>query len=370
MFNSRRKARLIAALSTTTLAALALSACSSGASTASSTSKSQSSSVGAISGTISLIGYADVWQNEYWDAVVKPFQEKYPNVKVQYQAKRSSADMLAAIQSEGSSPSTDVAIMDSSVAASGNEQGLFAKLNKSEIPNIAHVKKGILNTKGYGPVLQEDAVGLLYDTSKIKKKPTSWNVMWDPKYKQKVSVVAPPSGLGIDLTMITASMVGEDFTKSIDKAVAKLQKLAPNVQTWAPLPDEYQSVITGQTELGMGQNARGQYYSDQSGGKLGIVFPKEGTVYQINTINLLKNAPHTAAAKAFINYALSAKAQKAFAEDLFYAPSVDNVKLPAKVADRVVKTDGSIKIIPFDPVWLSTVRDNWTDRWKREIIGG
>jgi Spermidine/putrescine-binding periplasmic protein len=365
MFSRYGKSAVVAA--TAAIALAALSGCAGG----STPTSSQSSGAGAArGGTISIIGYADVWQNQYWDAVVKPFEAKYPNIKVQYQAKRSSADMLAAIQSEGGSPTTDIAIMDSTVAASGNTQGLFQKISTKDVPNVSHVKKGIVNTGGYGPVLQEDAVGLLYDTSKVSTKPTSWNVLWDSKYKQKVSIVAPPSALGIDLTMITAKMQHEDFTKSIDKAVARLKQLAPNVQTWAPLPDEYQSVITGQTELGMGQNARGQYYSDQSGGKLGIAFPKEGTMYQINTINLLKNAPDAAAAKTFMNYALSAEAQTAFAKALFYAPSVDNAKLPSDVANRIVKTDGSVKIISYNPTWLNSVRAQWTDIWKTQIVGG
>jgi putative spermidine/putrescine transport system substrate-binding protein len=365
MFNRYSKVAALAACATITLAAL--SACSGEASSAPISPKD---SGGAASGTVSIIGYSDIWQAQYWDSVVKPFEKKYPKIKIQYQGKRSSADMLASVQSEGGSPSTDIAIMDSNVARSANTQGLFQKLSVKDVPNIAHVKKDILDTQGYGPVLQEDAVGLLYDTTKVKKKPTSWNILWDSQYKQRVSVVAPPSALGIDLTMITAKMQGEDFTKGIDKAVARLKQLAPNVQTWAPLPDEYQNIITGQTELGMGQNARGQYYSDQSGGKLGIAFPKEGTMYQINTINLLKNAPDSAAAKTFINYALSADAQTAFAKALFYAPSVDNVKLPAEVANRVVKTDGSIKIIKYDPSWLASVQAQWTDIWKREIVGG
>ena len=251
MINKIGKATVIAVSAAITLAAL--SGCSG---TASSAPKASKGADAAVSGTVSIIGYADIWQSQYWSSVVQPFEKKYPKIKVEYQGKRSSADMLASIQSQGTSPSTDIAIMDSTVAQSGNTQGLFQKLSIKDVPNIAHVKKDIADTGGYGPVLQVDAVGLLYDTTKVKTKPTSWSVLWDSKYKQKVSVVAPPSALGIDLTMITAKMEGEDFTKSIDKATTRLKDLAPNVQTWAPLPDEYQNIITGQTELGIGQKLR------------------------------------------------------------------------------------------------------------------
>ncbi|MGI6878068.1 ABC transporter substrate-binding protein [Microbacterium sp. gxy059] len=324
---------------------------------------------GPESGTISIIGYASIWEEQYREAVIDPFLEKYPDIQINYVSKRSSAEMLSAIQSEGGRPTTDVAIMDISVSDSGNAQDLFTTFDESDVPNLANVKEEFLDADGFGPTLQLDAVGLLYDTEVIPDAPTSWEVLWDDEYAGKVSVVAPPSGLGINLTAITSEMLGEDFTQSVDESIAKLTELAPNVQSWAPNPDEYQSVITGQTVLGLGQNARGQYYADDSDGKLGVAFPEEGTVYQINTINLSASAPNPEAAKTFIDYALSDEAQTAFAKALFYAPSTD-AELPAEVADRVVQTDGSMKIIDIDQEWLAGVRDEWTDRWKREIIGG
>ncbi|WP_158685363.1 extracellular solute-binding protein [Microbacterium halophytorum] len=321
------------------------------------------------SGEVNIIGYAGIWQEQYQTAVIDPFLEKYPDITINYSSKRSSAEMLSAIQAEGGNPITDVAIMDSSVSDSGNQQGLFAEVSEADVPNIAKVRDEFLNADGYGPLVGLDAVGLLYDTETIPEPPTSWEILWDDTYAGKVQVVAPPSALGIDLTAITSEMLGEDYTKSIDKSIARLAELAPNIQSFAPNPDEYQSIITGQSVLGLGQNARGQYYSDESDGKLGIAFPEEGTVYQMNAINLSAEAPNPEPAKTFMDYALSDEAQVAFAEALYYAPSTD-VELPAEVADRVVKTDGSLKVLQLDPAWLGTVSGEWTDRWKREVIGG
>jgi putative spermidine/putrescine transport system substrate-binding protein len=322
----------------------------------------------ATSGTINIIGYAGIWKDAYQKAVLTPFTQKYPNIKVNYVEKRSSADMLASLRAERSRPNTDLAIMDKGVAISGNKQGVFAKITPTDVPNVANINKQFQNTGGYGPVIMADAVALLYDKQVFKEPPTSWNVLWDPAYKQKVAVMAPPSTLGLNFEAIVATMQGEDFTKSTTKAVAKLKELAPNVQTWMPTPDEYQAVITNQVNLSIGQNARGQYYADRSNGRLGVTFPSEGTVYQINTINLLNKAPHSAAAKTFINYALTPEAQSAFAQQLFYAPSVNNVQLPQAVKSRVVPTDGSLKVIPIDLEWFATVQADWTNEWKREII--
>lgn len=319
-------------------------------------------------GEVNVIAYAGVWQDQYTAAVIEPFKAKYPGIKINYVSKRSSAEMLSALQGEKAKPITDVSIMDISVSTSGNSQGLFTKLTPTDVANLANVKPEFKNADGYGPAVNIDAVALLYDTAAIGQVPTSWRVLWEPQHKGKVSVVAPPSLLGLSLTAITATMEGEDYTQSIDKATASLKQLAPSISSFAPNPDEYQSIITGQTVLGLGQNGRGQFYRDQSGGKLGVAFPAEGTVYQTNTINLVQNAPHPQAARTFINYALSAEAQQAFAAKLFYAPTVNNAVLPADVASRVVPTDGSLKIIPLDVAFLAKNRDAWTDVWKREVI--
>jgi putative spermidine/putrescine transport system substrate-binding protein len=338
---------------------LALSACGGGA-----TPQAGSST----SGEVDLIAYSSVWQDQYTAAVIKPFEAKYPNIKINYVSKRSSADMLSALQGQKSNPNTDVAIMDQSVSESGNKQGLFDKINQSDVPNLANVPDKFKQKDGYGPVDMLDAIGLVYDTKTFPTPPTSWNVLWDPAYCGKSNVVAPPSLLGIALTAITSNMQGEDYTKTIDKGTEKLKQLAPCVQTFNPNPDEYQNVITGQTMIGLGQNARGQFYADQTNKKIGVAFPKEGTAYQINTVNLVKDAPHSAAAKTFINYALSAEAQEAFAKALYYAPSVSNANLPADVKARVIPTDGSIKVLPLDVDFLASVRDKWTDVWKRQVI--
>ena len=358
-----RTSRFVAAVLATG-SALALAACG-GPTPGGSASSPQAP---ATSGEVNLIAYSGVWQDQYTKAVIEPFKAKYPDIKINYVAKRSSAEMLSALQGQKANPGTDVAIMDQSVSESGNSQGLFEKIDPANVPNLENVPEKFRHKDGYGPVAMLDAVGLVYDRATFPTPPESWNALWDPAYAQKVNVVAPPSLLGVVLTAITSTMEGEDYTKSIDKATARLKQLAPNVQTFAPNPDEYQSVITGQTVLGVGQNARAQFYSDQTNKKIGVTFPKEGTAYQINTVNLVKGAPNSGAAQTFINYALSAEAQTEFAKALFYAPSVSNAELPADVKARVVPTDGSLNIIPLEVSFLSSVRDKWTDVWKREVI--
>jgi len=186
-----RKISAFKIIATTVVAAsvVTLSACGGGS--------SASSSAGAESGDLNIIAYAGVWQEQYEEAVIKPFEEKYPDITVNYVSKRSSAEMLSALQGQQSAPATDVSIMDISVSTSGNSQGLFEKVDESMVPNLANVDEQFLNADGYGPAVGVDAIGLLYDTQAIPETPTSWNILWDPQYAGKINVMAPPSLIGI-----------------------------------------------------------------------------------------------------------------------------------------------------------------------------
>src|SRR5699024_6390725 len=152
----------------------------------------------ATSGPISIIGYAGIWEEQYKAAVIEPFQEKYPDITIDYASKRSSAEMLSAIQSEGGRRTTDITIMDVAVSNGGNSQGVFAKLTEEEIPNLVNVNPDLLDGDGYGPVVMLDAVSLLYAAEEFDTAPESWEALWDPAHQGKVNVVAPPSGIGIN----------------------------------------------------------------------------------------------------------------------------------------------------------------------------
>ena len=162
-------------------------------------------------------------------------------------------------------------------------------------------------------------------------------------------------------------MLGEDYTQTVEQSAAKLAELAPAVQTFDPKPDSYTLVINGSVALATGWNARAQYYADQSAGKLGVILPKEGSILQINTINLIKGSKNEAAAKAFINYALSPEAQAAFTEAMFYAPVNAKAVVSPEATARTVS--GQLdKMLPLDWAWAATKSEQWNQIWKRQII--
>ena len=111
--------------------------------------------------------------------------------------------------------------------------------------------------------------------------------------------------------------------------------MAPHVLTWDPKPDLWGAVMAQQAAIGVGYNARAQVFSDQPSSVLAAPIPTEGTLFQINAVTLVKNAPQAAAAKKLVDYMLSPVAQKAFAEAMFYGPTNKKVELSPAVAERI-----------------------------------
>ncbi|WP_425523213.1 ABC transporter substrate-binding protein [Microvirga splendida] len=320
--------------------------------------------------TVTLAAYSGIFQDHYMKAVVEPFMKANPNIKVQFYGMPNSAQMLGTLRAQKAAPQIDVMIMDVSVAKAATDEGLFDKVDESVSRNVADLYPNA-RIEGVGGVgVTFDNLVLLHNEDQVKTPPTSWNALWDKQYAGKVAVPAVPDIQGTTLTIIANKMAGgEDYKKSVEAGIEKLGELAPNVQTWDPKPDVYTPIANGQAALGIGWNARAQVYSDAEGSKLGVTLPKEGSGFQINTINLVKNAPASDAAKTFVDYALSPETQARFTEAMFYAPT--NSKARDKISKEALARTaaGSMdQMIGIDWIAVAGIRDKITEQWRRRVI--
>lgn len=322
----------------------------------------------ALADTITLAAYSGIFQDHYVKAVVEPFMKAHPDIKVEFFGMPNSAQMLGTLRAQKAAPQVDVVIMDVSVSKAGTDEGLLDTIDASVSKNVADLYPTARIEGVAGVAVTFDNLVLLYDKERIKTSPTSWTALWDKQYQGQVAIPAVPDIQGTTLTIITDKMEGgTDYRKSVEAGIRKLGELAPNVQTWDPKPDVYQPISSGQAMLGIGWNARAQVYSSLPSSRLGVVLPKEGSGFQINTINLVKNAAHSTSARLFVDWALKPEVQAAFTEEMFYAPT--NAK--AKVSDAALARTAAgamDKMIAIDWLAVARVRDAITEQWRRRII--
>jgi putative spermidine/putrescine transport system substrate-binding protein len=323
-----------------------------------------------LSGTITLMSYAGIFQDNYTKSVVEPFLRANPGVKVVYAPGGTSAQMLGTIRAQKADPQVDVVIFDVTTSGIGNIEGLFARMSPDAVPSLNDLDPQARAAGGaFGPAVTFDHLVLVYDKQNLNPPLSKLGDLWRPDLKGLVALAAPPNIQGLALTAMVAKMEGGDHTKSIDGAIRKLKELTPSVQTFEPNPDGYTLILNGVVRVATGWNARAQLYSDETNGRLGVLLPPEGSVFQINTINVTEGSKNKAAALAFANHALSREAQKAFTERMFYAPT--NVKAeiaPAALARTASSPENRARMIPVDWTEIAKVRDQWNNRWRREVI--
>ncbi|WP_245240774.1 ABC transporter substrate-binding protein [Streptomyces spiramenti] len=319
--------------------------------------------------TVTFMGFFGTFQDSFTKTVIEPFEDANPDIEIDYVPIQNSAEVLAKLRASKERPVADVALMDSSVAPTANEEGLFARLDPALVPNLEELVDAARLQEGYGPGLTLDSLSILYNSDRVPDAPTSWDDLWDERFEGRLAMPIADTR-GVALLIALSDILGEDYQQDIDPAIERLRELAPAVQTWQPSPDVYTSVQSGEVDVAVGWNARGQFYQDSSDGTVVPVLPEEGTVQQVNSINLVNNSANADAAQKFIDYAIGAEAQKAFGDDAYYAPVNENAELAEDVAERTTASETQQdKQIAADWSWLTTRYTAWVDRIKREVIG-
>ncbi|WP_103502985.1 MULTISPECIES: ABC transporter substrate-binding protein [unclassified Streptomyces] len=319
--------------------------------------------------TVTFMGFFGTFQDSFTKTVIEPFEDANPDIEIEYVPIQNSAEVLAKLRASQQRPTADVALMDSSVAPTANAEGLFAKLDPALVPNLSELVDAARLEEGYGPGLTLDSLAILYNSDRVDEAPTSWDDLWDERFRGRLALPIADTR-GVALIIALQHILGVDYQEDIDPAIDRLRELAPSVQTWQPSPDVYTSVQSGEVDVAVGWNARGQFYQDSSGGVVRPVLPEEGTVQQINSINLVNDSPNAEAAQKFIDYAIGAQAQKAFGDDAYYAPVNENAELEPETAERTTASEEQQRLqIPVDWSWLTSRYTDWVDRIKREVIG-
>ena len=254
----------------------------------------------------------------------------------------------------------------------GENEGLWIALDPSEIPNMANLHPNAI----YSPETIYANAGeyvLVYNKEHIPETPTTWEVLWDPQYKNRV-VTYDYDNLGLpSLTTPQAENLGGD----IDTIAPGLQKIADlkrggNLITATGTESQIISLMqTGDAWLSMLTTGRVKELLEKGADHIGFARPEEGTFPLVSTLNITKTAQNPEAAKKFVDYVLSPRWQEAFAVNNTYAPSVSNASAPSDYAyvDLLLGADGFSRLYLPDQEKVAARRSEWRDRIYRILSG-
>src|SRR5271168_5352036 len=185
-----------------------------------------------------------VWEGYADPAFVKAFEEQH-HCKISASYMGSSDELVAKLRG-GSAGNYDVISPSSDVATSIAAAGLAAPLDLSKIPSYGQLSPQLtslplVRVKGqvYGVPFMWGPDPLIYDTTVFPQPPESWNVLWDQKYKGKISVWDD-----LSTVYMAAQVLGYDkpdpsrlynlSDEQLEAVKKKLLELKPNVRKmWA-----------------------------------------------------------------------------------------------------------------------------------------
>ena len=230
---------------------------------------------------------------------------------------------LAQANKSGSAP-MDLCLCGEEDVLRGRAQDVWRPYDTTKIPNMTKVPASYVQTGPAGV----DGVGamawymtLVANPSELKPLPESWTVFWASR----------PSAWGINgggqsaMFEIAAAVyfggIGVlDTKEGIDKVLAKIGEIKPNVKLW------WDDEGTMQTAFQNDEVVGGTYYHDvagtmaKSGTPIRSIFPKEGALQGFSAWCQPSSSKKIAEAQEFINFFCTPEAQELVARFVGSAP--------------------------------------------------
>lgn len=261
---------------------------------------------------------------------------------------------------------------------------LILPIDIENIPNYSKLLPALKNAgyttekgKLYSVPLVHGPYGLAYNVDKLSSPPESWNIFWDPKFKDKYTISSDYSEVNVYIAALAEGVSPSDLTNieklkspEISQRLTQLIKNANSLWEGVDSADGFQNNVIGAAwgfsfpELAK----RGQTWK--------MADPKEGTTGWVDghaiTYTLRDKPKHKRIAEEWINFTISDDFQlNAIVKGIGSAPVNISIK------DKLTKQE--IKDFHFDdPNYFSEKRILWPvlstrernfirDLWKKAL---
>lgn len=233
------------------------------------------------------------------------------------------------------------------------ENDLLAEINWDNIPNIKNMDPTYMEqSKSFDPKNKYSVpycvgtVGILYNKSMVKEPVDSWDILWNPKYKDSILMQDSVR----DAFAVALKRLGHSINSTeVDQLAAAAEDLMeqkPLVQAY--VVDQVRDKMIG-NEAALGVIYSGEAgYTKRENPDLEYVIPKEGSNVWIDSWVIPKNAQNKENAEKFINFMCRPEIALMNFEYLTY--STPNLKAREMIEDEEIRNS---KILFPEPEDLS-----------------
>jgi spermidine/putrescine-binding protein len=271
-----------------------------------------------------------VWEGYADPSYVKAFEDKY-HCKVSASYMGSSDELVAKLRG-GSASNYDVISPSSDVATMIASSGLAEPLDLTKLPSYEQSSPQLralplvhVNGKVYGVPFMWGPNPLIYDTRVFKAPPQSWSVLWDPKYRGKISIWDDLSSVYMAAQILGYDRPPEQLYNLNDQQLTqvkqKLLELKPNVRKMWSTGGELTNLFqNGEVVAAMGWPLMTNQLR-KSNFPVGETIPKENTTGWIDHLMITSASENKDLAYKFLEYMIEAQTQKKVTDITGYVPA-------------------------------------------------
>ncbi|OWZ83173.1 ABC transporter substrate-binding protein [Natranaerobius trueperi] len=307
----------------------------------------------------------------FWENVFTPFEEEH-DVEIELVVGNNSERLneVRMRAEEGQDQVVDVIYLAENYAIQGRNDGLFAEINRENIPNLEEIYEIGQAPLGeeYGPAYTIGSYGLVYDSEEVDMEVESWTDLWNEEFEGRVSMPEINTTAG-PLNVVIAAEDKQGVTiQDEDEAFEALKDLDENVLEYYGRSSELVNMFTqGEVLIAGVQDFAFEGIKD------GLpsaewVDPVEGTFVNRNVVNVVEGTENQELAEEFINFLLSEEVQERNALDKLDSPINKNVELTEEEAEGLTYGEDVIESLrTTDSDYIVEHTEEWSHRWNREL---
>ena len=236
--------------------------------------------------------------------VLEQFEEE-TGIEVVYDTYANNEDIYTKLKQGGSSFDV-IFLSDYSIERSIKEE-LIVPINWENIPNKDKIDpdfQGLVFDPNdeYSAPYMWGTFGILYNKTVVTEPVTSWDILWDEKYKDEILMLnSQRDTIGVSLLRLGYSMNTRDIAE-LEEARDELIKQKPIV--YAYLGDDIKdALIAEEAALGLVWSGDAMYMIDENP-NLDYAIPEEGTNIWFDSMVIPSSVANKEGAEKFINFML------------------------------------------------------------------
>lgn len=293
--------------------------------------------------------------------IAEPLMEKY-GVEIDY-VLGGTVERRARAYAERGRPSFDVIYLN----IFESRQAVRDEVTQPPDPDVAGFENlyELARNGGYGVAF--NAVTPVYDATKVDAPITRWADLWREDVASSIAWPTYPGAQGTAALLMAARIHGGS-QYDIDPGFDAIRRLKPIKAFQSSQTQLFGLFDADQVAASVEFGSFTQKYADTQNPDIRVAKAEEGMPVAMNVACITNGTENQALAEEWVSLHLSEACQRAYAEEIYYGPTIKSLELPPEIAEKCVYGEDDVaNLVDFDWQHVIAEQPRWTSRFNREI---